>query len=118
MVSTSLFILAGFESHIKSYIIVSIFLIVVLIGSGKEERTYTSFGRAYFFITVILPINVTFLCCHCFKHYSKSLILGSRFARNILSLLVQKVIPSVLASVELHWNFLPFKYTMLRYFQC
>ena len=29
----------------------------------------------------------------------------------ILSLLVQKVIPSELASVELHWNFMPFKYT-------
>ena len=43
--------------------------------------------------------------------FSKSLILGSKFARNILSLLAQKVIPSALASVDLHWNFLPFKYT-------
>ena len=49
MVSTSLFILAGFESHIKSYIIVSIFLIVVLVGSGKEERTYTSFWEGIIF---------------------------------------------------------------------
>ena len=61
---------------------------------------------------VILPINVSFLCCHCL-----SLILGSKFAGNIFSLLVQKVIPSELASVELHWNILPFKYTHAAYSQ-
>ena len=50
-----------------------------------------------------------------FKHFSKSLIVGSKFARNILSLLVQKVILSELASVHLHWNFLPFKYNYVTF---
>ena len=61
-----------------------------------------------------LPISVSFLCCHCFKHFSKSLVLGSKFAWNTFSLLVPKVIPSERASVELHINFLSFKYTTLQ----
>ena len=41
------------------------------------------FWKSIIFITVILPIKINFLFCHCSKHFSKSTILGSKFALNI-----------------------------------
>ena len=67
----------------NSYIRFSILFTVSMGGLGRDERAYINFGRAKFFTTVILPISVSFLCCHCFKHFSKSTILGSKFAWNI-----------------------------------
>ena len=58
-----------------------------------------------FFITVILPMSVNFLCCNCFKHFSNRTILRSKFALYMWLLLVQKVDLSELASLELHLNF-------------
>ena len=74
------------------------FVIVVF-----PDHTHLLFLEEHiFFISVILPIKGNFLCCHCFKHFSKSMILGSKFAWNIS---VQKVNLSKLASLELHLNF-------------
>ena len=77
-------------------------------GSAKTKDHISSFKRA-FFITVILLIKVSFLCCHCFKHFSKSTIMGSKFAWNIRVLSLKKVNLSELALLVLHLNFL-FKY--------
>ena len=48
-------------------------------GSNNTVKGYTSFGKAKFLITVILPINVNFLCCFRFKQLVKSLSLQYRF---------------------------------------
>ena len=74
-------------------------------GLGIDKRTYIHFGRAYFVIYVIFSHKRYFLCWHCFKHFSKSTILGSKFSWNII-LPVQKVHQSELASFKCHLIFL------------
>ena len=87
-------------------------------GVGRDDSAYTSFGSAKVLMTVIFPISVNFLCCHCFKQVSKFLIFESKFNFKLCSLFVEKNIPRAFATVELHWNFFFFLNMLYSYFGC
>ena len=101
-------ILSGLPSHIKPYISFSICLIVSFGGFGKDFKGYMSFGSANDIVTTILPISVSFLWRHCIKHFSYSMIFGSKLGDNELSLFVLKTIHRPLALFEFQVNFLCF----------
>ena len=57
-------ILSDLESQIKANISEFSFCITSFGGSFDTVKGYISFGKAKVLITVILPIDLNFLCCH------------------------------------------------------
>ena len=79
-------------------------------GSNNTVKGYISFGKAKVLITVILPINVNFLCCYRFKQLVKSFSFGYRFCSCIVLVSAKKMIPKVLADSDDHKKFKCFKF--------
>ena len=80
-------------------------------GSNNTVKGYISFGKAKVLITVILPINVNFLCCHRFKQLVNSFSFGYRFCSCIFLVSAKKIIPKVLADSDDHKKFKCFRYS-------
>ena len=81
-------------------------------ASYNTVKGYISFGKAKVLITVILPININFLCCHRFKQLVKSFSFGYRFCSCIFFWFQQKkIIPKVLADSDDHKKFKCFRYS-------
>ena len=78
-------------------------------GSNNTVKGYISFGKAKVLITVILPINVNFLCCHRFKQLVKSFSFGYRFCSCIFLVSAKKIIPKVLVDSDDHKKFKCFR---------
>ena len=80
-------------------------------GSNNTVKGYISFGKAKVLITVILSINVNFLCCHRFKQLVKSFSFGYRFCSCIFLVSAKKIISKVLADSDDHKKFKCFRYS-------
>ena len=74
-------------------------------GLSKIVRGYISLGKAKVFMTVIFPINVSFLWFQLFRQLIKSSSFGIRLFSSNLDFSLENTIPNVFADSEVHSNF-------------
>ena len=94
--------LSGFESHIKLKISNFIFFNISRVGLFKTVNGLISFGKAKVFTTEIFPIKDSFLWFQRLRQFTKSLSFGIRLFSINFCLPLEKIIPYVLAELEVH----------------